>query len=230
MAEPYYSEAGIEIYHGDCREVLPQLSANSLICDPVWPNCEHIFPGIDAKALLAEALEVATVERVAIQIGCGSDPRFLGSVPDRFPYIRTCWLEYACPSYQGRILNTGDVAYVFGEPPAPRKGAMVLPGRYIATKADPGFTRWNWDEARRSKRDHAKELPHPTPRKLSHVTWLAKWFGGESIIDPFMGSGTTLLAAKNLNRRAIGIEIDERYCEVAAERLAQEVLDLGAAA
>lgn len=47
---PYYEHAGITIYHGDCREVLPQLEAESIITDPVWPDCEHIFPGIDAKA------------------------------------------------------------------------------------------------------------------------------------------------------------------------------------
>lgn len=224
LPTPYYDDGRVTIYHGDCREILPEIEAESIITDPVWPDCEHIFPGIDAKELLGEALAVANVERVAVQIGCGSDPRFLEVVPSHWPFIRTCWLEYACPSYQGRILNTGDVAYVFGEPPASRKGARVLPGKYIATKADPGFTRWNWDAARRVKRDHAKEMPHPTPRKLSHVTWLVKWFGGESIIDPFMGSGTTIRAAKDLNRRVIGIEVEERYCEVAVKRLGQEVL------
>ena len=56
--------------------------------------------------------------------------------------------------------------------------------------------------------------------------WLVKWFSESSIIDPFMGTGTTMRAAKDLGRKAIGIEIEEKYCEIAARRLQQEVLAL----
>jgi len=72
------------------------------------------------------------------------------------------------------------------------------------------------------------KVDHPCPRPIDtmrHIVQLATSECGV-VIDPFAGSGTTLLAAKDTNRRAIGIEIEERYCEIAAKRLAQEVLAL----
>lgn len=75
---------------------------------------------------------------------------------------------------------------------------------------------------------NGKQSEHPTPRKIGHVSWIVKWWTEDKdiVLDPFMGSGTTLLAAKNFSRKAIGIEIEEKYCEIAALRLAQEVLPL----
>jgi DNA modification methylase len=132
------------------------------------------------------------------------------------------------------VLNTGDVAYVFGEPPAPRPGATILPGKCTAVKVDTGFTRWNWDSGKNRRINHTKErrndfhrdrMPHPTPRRTEHVRWLVKWFGGTSVIDPFCGSGVALLECKKQNVPAIGIEIEEKYCEIAAKRLSQEVFN-----
>ena len=231
--KPYYEHAGITIYHGDCREVLPLVSAESCITDPVWPN--SIFPNVaDPQQLLFEALLVANARRIVIHLGCDSDPRFLAAVPERFPFIRSCLLEYARPSYKGRLVYGGDIAYVYGAMPPPvhrqgsRRGAALIPGLCVSTRSDVLFRRSNWNgPEKRFNRDsdNTANLPHPAPRRLQHVQWLCKWFAGESVIDPFVGSGTTLLACKTLSIPAIGIEIEERYCEIAAKRLAQEVLE-----
>lgn len=223
--KPYYEESGITIYHGDCREVLPQLEVEAIITDPVWPDCEHIFPGIDAPALLSECLDAApSSRRVLIHLGIDTDPRFLSCVPEKWPFIRVCYLSYVAVGYAGRVLRDAEVAYVFGDPPKSRPGQRVLPGSTmasdkLATKSN-GDKKWGRHREAGLETDH---LPHPTARNLQHCRWLVKWFTEESLVDPFMGTGTTLAAAKELHRRAIGIEIEEKYCEIAAKRLSQEV-------
>jgi DNA modification methylase len=62
-------------------------------------------------------------------------------------------------------------------------------------------------------------MPHPCPRRLEHVLWLVHQFSDESVIDPFAGSGTTLVAAQSLGRKWIGIEISEDYCRLCVKRL-----------
>ncbi len=69
---------------------------------------------------------------------------------------------------------------------------------------------------------------HPSPKPLAVMRWIIECLPGASILDPFAGSGTTFVAAKEAGRRAIGIEIEERYCEIAAQRCSQEVLGLSA--
>lgn len=78
-------------------------------------------------------------------------------------------------------------------------------------------------------REHGK-TGHPAPFPLSLPMRVLLTTGSKTVLDPFAGSGTTLLAAKDLGRNAIGIEIEERYCEIAAKRCAQEVIDFGTAA
>ena len=113
--------------------------------------------------------------------------------------------------------------------------ARVLPGRKVSTRGEDENRRHvgkNKDKVRdsngRQVRDVAALLPHPAPRHLKHVRWLVNWFSesDDVILDPFMGSGTTLRAAKDLGRKSIGIEIEERYCEIAAKRMSQQVMKL----
>ncbi len=73
------------------------------------------------------------------------------------------------------------------------------------------------------------KLVHPTQKPVDLIKWCfdLKWTPEGTVLDPYMGSGTTLRAAKDMNRKAIGIEIEEEYCEKAARRLEQEVFDFG---
>jgi len=216
--KPYYEHDGISIYHGDCREILPTLlPAQALITDPVWPNASVPLAGSEDPLALFDAMWGSLrwmPSRAAIHLGCDTDPRFLRLVPISLPFFRVAWLELVRMGYKGRLGMTGDVAYLFGQPPVSKPGQHIIPGR--CTDAD----------------SKGKQADHPCPRKLAHVKWLVRWWSepGDLVLDPFMGSGTTLRAAKDLGRRAIGIEIEERYCEIAAKRLEQGVLDFGGAA
>ena len=211
LPEPYYDRDGVTIYCGDSwylSRLLP--AAAAIVTDPVWPNAWEGFQlnGCTPRQILGEVLYHMTAERVVIQIGCNSDPRFLDAVPDRWPFLRACWLEYARPHYLGRLLYTSDMAYAFGTWPASQEGMHVTPGKVMDTTFN------------------GKQTDHPTPRKLAHVKWLLKWFGRGLVIDPFMGSGTTALAAKEMGLPFIGVEIEERYCAMTVERLRQGVFAL----
>ena len=215
--KPYYEDELVTLYCGDALEVLPNLApVDAIVTDPVWPNASVPLAGSNNPGfLLSRALDAAPkADRLVVQLGCDSDPRFLGAVESlRWPFLRVCWLRYARPNYKGRLLNGSDVAYVFGKPPARAlvENTNVMPGESATAgevcAVDPrGRTRG-----------------HPCPRRLEHADFLVRWFGGPVVLDPFAGSGTTLLAQKLRGRRAIGIEIDEGYCRVAVERLKQTV-------
>lgn len=214
------------IYNGDCRELMPGLSAEAIITDPVWPNASPLLCGGDRPwELFAEACQAipASVVRLAVQLGTCSDIRFLRAVPDRFPYFRTCWLAFAPPSYRGRAIVDSDVAFLFGAPPA---GGGMVKGMCYATEK-PTFPR-NCGRNRSQKTAYTCTVrqDHPAARKLRHVRFLANQFGGASVIDPFAGSGTTAVACKELGIPCTLIEIEERFCELAVRRLSQGVLDL----
>lgn len=208
---PYYEHAGITIYHGDCREI--ETATDSIITDPVWPNApKDMFPSVeDPGMLLWEMFGFHVAKRVAIVMRHDSDPRFLEVVPKHYRFFRTMHLPYVMPGYIGRKLGGDEIAYCFGEPIAFQAGRQVIPGRAPAVQPN-------------------KRPPngHPCSRAEPHIDFLVTWWSdaGETILDPFMGSGTTLVAAKRIGRKGIGIEIEEKYCEIAAKRLQQEALPL----
>ncbi len=208
---PYYQDDSCTIYHGDSREILPELSTDVVLTDPPWPlrSKEIMVGNAGAFALWAEVAPLLNARRLVLWHAIHDDPRrFLNPLVD-WPYLRAVYIRRAIPGYYGRVLIDGEMVHVLGEWPPARKGRMVIPGGFQITY-------------HRSDRENG----HPGPRSLIGTIWLLQWWSdiGDTILDPFMGSGTTLRAAKDLGRKAIGIEIEEQYCDIAAKRLSQEVL------
>lgn len=201
----------VTILTGDARAKLAEIGhADTVITDPVWPNCPAgLLPGWDRPAeLLAETLALLppSVRRLVIILRSDSDPRFLSAVPSRWPYVCTQAMSYAVPMWLGRVLGGTELAYCFGEPIPSRKGKRVIP--MWGPKAQP--------------RDRLAK-GHPCSRALVHMQWLVDWWSlpGETVLDPFCGSGTIPLAAALMQRHAIGIEVDPGYAALARDRIAE---------
>ena len=194
---PYYSDDLVTIYHGDCREVMPE--ADVVLTDPPYGVSKAKWDDdIPDMAWLDRARSFASI----VAFTPGLRPLFRYPSPDWI----IAWARPASTQANGLGgINNWEPVLVYGRRPLRTD---------LVTLSHPGRTNETGD--------------HPTPKPLDLYRRLAELLSrpGETILDPFMGSGTTLVAAKSLGRKAIGIEIEERYCEIAATRCSQEVLGL----
>lgn len=212
MIEPYYSQDGITIYCGDARDIAYSVagSVDAVIVDPVWPNVPPgMLEGSDRPHELFREIyrTLPPYKRLVVVMRNDSDPRFLSAISPSDKFLQAMWLRYAAVGHQGRFLTGNEVAYAFGSWPKSQPGRRVLPA--IAPCEGNPVPRKN----------------HPCPRSLRHMRWIVGNWSDGLVLDPCMGSGTTLVAAKSLGLPAIGIEINEAYCEAAVKRLSQQVFD-----
>ena len=200
----------INFLHGDCRDILPlDRHCDVLITDPVWPNpLPELIGSDDPDGLFRDMWSHLgkLPTRAAIILGCNSDPRMLRHVP--LPFFRCCWLRYKVPSYKGRLLHSGDVAYLYGEPPKIIPGRRVIPGEFVSTRKN--FNRGK----------------HPCPRPVDSMEWLVGiWTDvGEHVVDPFAGIGTTGMACNRWGRDCTLIEICSEFLNTSKRLINQEAL------
>lgn len=215
--KPYYEQDGITIYHGDCREVLPSLDGfDAGFADPPYnvnlKYDEHDDSMSDAEYLAwtrewFSALRSAVDGCIAVTPGMVSVPMWLADI-ERTHFL-VAWTK-ANNNSRNYIGPTS--GYQCWEP-------VLLYGKSKATMLR------DWIDCPINLQREVGGHPCPKPlRLLRHLIEGLVPVGG-SIIDPFLGSGTTLVAAKGSGRNGIGIERSEAYCEIAAKRLAQGVLD-----
>jgi len=213
---PYYQDSSVTIYHGDCREILPQLEPVDLVLtDPPYGiEMDKGFEGFEGFGGFGE--------------------------PIARRHYADCWdKERPTKETFDLMLKLTERAIIFGG----NYFSDYLPvGKHwivwdkLNTMPSFGDCELIWTNVHRNSvkkiiREYngllGKESVryHPTQKPLDLIKNLIAEYGGQTILDPFMGSGTTLRAAKDLGRKAIGIEIEEKYCEIAAKRMRQEILD-----
>jgi site-specific DNA-methyltransferase (adenine-specific) len=217
-ATPYYDDGTCRIYHGDCREVDAwDIASGVLVTDPPYgmsyvsnfSRYGSTDPIIgDEGPLLRDEILARWGDRPALVFGTWRVSRPNG-VRELIVWDK------------GETPGMGDLSLPWG----PAHEEIYVLGSGFKGKRRPNVIRCPTIPAGSYSRP-----AHPTPKPLSLMTGLVTYCPpGAEVVDPFMGSGTTLRAAKDCGRRAIGVEVDERYCEIAAKRLAQEVLDFGGA-
>lgn len=216
--EPYYDQGGITIYHGNAMEVMRHLGdVDAIVTDPPFNvgkefNNDNLTDA-DYKAFCNE-FAIRCYQSGALNIVCEM-PKNNGVLREElsryFDIKHTLCLNYTNSMRQGTVgySNWGLVVWFA------RDGGKCHE-RYM-------------DRIDCALHDSRGEFNHPSPKEVTHYKHLIRMFSNNDMIvmDPFCGSGTTLRAAKDLGRRAIGIEIEEKYCEIAASRMAQGVLLFG---
>lgn len=248
--KPYYEADGITIYHGDSFDLLHDLSGiDALITDPPYSS-GGAFRG-DRTASVVSKYVQSTAQTATYR------PDFAGDNRDQRSFLAwsTLWLNAA-----RHAMTPGAAAALFTDwrqlpttTDALQAAGFIWRGIAPWAKTNPrtsaGITNAceyiAWGTLGPYERDPAIYLPgyivqatltgerkdHIAQKPIEVMRWLAQMCPpGGTILDPFMGSGVTLRAAKDVGCRAIGVDVDERYCEIAANRLAQGVLDLGTSA
>lgn len=203
---PYYEDAAVTIYHADALELLPSLTADVTITDPPYNVGLDYSDGdrrLDYPDWTKRWVELAP-RPLIVTPGIVNLAMWMQMEPPRW----TCaWVKpnQCSPSAIGGF-NTWEPILVYGKP-SQRIGQD------------------SWVQSIGQQQDVGG---HPCPKFLPFWKRLLIAFSGpdDVVLDPFMGTGTTLIAAKDMGRKAIGIEMDERWCEVAARRCSQEVLGL----
>ena len=217
MTTPYYADEFVTIFHGDCREIDEWLAADVLVADPPY--------GIGWK----RSANAARLSKSHDGIANDADTSARDAALDLWGGVRPAAVFgsfYACqPSNVRQVLvwHKGDTQGVVGSTTGFRRDVEPV----FLVNAWPVRT-VEWSSVVRSHRgswnDELAATSHPHTKPIDLMRTIIDRCPPGVVADPFMGSGSTLRAAKDLGRKAIGVELDERYCEIAARRMGQGVL------
>jgi site-specific DNA-methyltransferase (adenine-specific) len=219
LPKPYYQDEHVTLYHGDCRELLPLMPKVDLVLtDPPygisWKSPHKKYDGNNNKWVDIANDDGSLDLRFLFEYGknqvvWGAE-NFVYALPFRGRWI--CWYKRSDVT-KPNTMPSGDFELAWmSKTKGFYKFFQIIHGGVINANSQKG--------------NNEKRL-HPTEKPISLMQNCIELFKDiKSVLDPFAGSGTTLIAAKRMGLKVIGIEIEEKYCEVTANRLRQEVLGL----
>lgn len=214
LPRPYYQDAHVTLYHGDCRELREHLPSYDILCTdpPYGMNFQSNYRKVKHAAIRGDqsyypwslVLSFALMARSASYAFCRWES-LMAYDGEKQPASVLTWIK--------NNWSMGDLKHEHGRQ---WEAIAFWPGwkhRFIKRIPDVLVA------------DRTGNELHPTQKPEHLMKQLIAANEGEMVLDPFAGSGTTLVSAKNLGRRAIGIELEEKYCETAAKRLTQSILN-----
>jgi len=209
--KPYYSKDGIEIYHGDCLEVMAGMeegSFDAVVTDPPYGISYNHDPKYQNKHKESHRSNLDSVARDDIPF-------------DPSPWIGKPFIMWGANFYASRLPDLC-VWLCWDKVLKNDLNLRIAECEFAASNCirRPRVFRALWSGAYRV--EERGEYYHPTQKPVALMKWCISLPGvpkSGTILDPFMGSGTTLVAAKQLGRKATGIELEEKYCEIAVKRI-----------
>lgn len=223
LPKPYYEDSMVTIYHGECREIFPMLPRGLVVSDPPY-NVGYHYDGYadDLSDLEYHEMLRMVCPPPCVLIHYAEDLCAIAFTLHKIPDKMVAWVYPSNTARQWR-----GVAWWGCKPDFTKDGQDYRnpTDKRIAERIANGERArlYDWWEIDQVKNIGAEKTDHPCQIPLSLMLRIIGITSAELIIDPFLGSGTTLRAAKDAGRKAIGIERNERYCEIAAKRMGQEV-------
>jgi len=212
MVKPYYSHGGITIYHGDCLEIMPELEPVDLVLtDPPYGISHPTDYRSRARGKWSVCHNYPPVHG-------DNNPFDPNPLLNKSEAICLWGANYYCdklPTTSGWLVWDKERPHLLDQATAELAWTNFIKGIRVF--------RHLWNGMQRDSELNAFFHPMQKPKALMKWVLTLKWTPQGTILDPYMGCGPVLVAAKELNRKAIGIEIEEKYCEIAARRLSQEV-------
>lgn len=224
----YYEEPGIVLLHGDCLEILPLFEPESfdlVLTDPPY-NVGYHYESYKDDLEQSEYLKLIkqTTQGKSVLIHYPEDSFHIAIAKQEAPQKCVAWVYNANTPRQWRLISWFQCAPDFSKEKQPYKNISDKRIQKLINEGSRGTNIYDWWNIEQVKNVSNEKTEHPCQIPIDIKSRILKITEADTILDPFLGSGTTAVAAKQLGRKCVGIELEKKYLDITIERLRQGIL------